>query len=51
MNHYICHACRKEFEQTDFSDSIWSLFCSFECLFAWCRARMPKPLKAESGKR
>ncbi|MDE2020255.1 MAG: hypothetical protein KGJ13_07970 [Patescibacteria group bacterium] len=48
-NRYICHACRKEFEQTDFSDEIWKLFCCFGCLFTWCRGRMPKPMKAANS--
>ena len=45
-NRYICHGCGREFKQTDFSDSMWSLFCSFGCLFGWCRAKMPEPKKA-----
>lgn len=43
MNRFVCHNCGKEFEQADFSDEIWKLFCSFGCLFGWCRAHMPKP--------
>lgn len=54
MNLYICQGCRQQFEQTDFSDVIWSIFCDFGCLFGWCRANMPKPepalaQKAEGG--
>lgn len=46
MNRYICNSCGKEFIQTDFSDKIWKLFCSLSCCFAWCRAHMPKPIRA-----
>ena len=46
QNRYICHVCGLEFEQTDFSDYMWSLFCSMGCVFAWCREMFPEPKKA-----
>jgi len=46
---YVCHHCQNEFEQYDFSDVIWKLFCCLACAYAWCRKRMPEPVLAKSA--
>jgi len=46
-NRYVCQNCGRVFEQDDFSDTIWAIFCCMECVFAWCRAKFPKPKEAK----
>ena len=38
---YFCNQCGAVFTWDDPSDSIWSLFCSAVCAFAYARAHFP----------